>query len=487
MAFQSVGRRQAIATTLLGVAGAGYLGRIDKVAAMQPSAESWTRRIKSGKTTSAALLRPPAYGQGDAPPPPSAADRLPLEWNRRQVARLKAMLGQRGIRSFLVRNANSSAYLTGYWHVSTERPQAMFMKADDEAPWYFYPSIDRDLVRSWWYGGGLSYFDYPHADGAFPNLGVVKTGPPVDLFAFMLEGIRTHGIQGNTIGIDGELYPSEAKIAAKLLPGIRFKNISPELRALRMIKTPEELALWSRCYQISDRAHAFARDYLLTYGTDLTDLEVSTATELWLLDELYGGMDLADGAPNHGVASFAVIKCRAGRVTGYAHPNQPYYRKIGRDMPIQLVIVPRLGGCGGEAYRMFLTADAGGRFDPAKEKMWEVSRHSCDIQRDMQKDGAVCADIAAAIFRYQIDEGMQDHIYHRPAHGQNTEGHGPPYIALGDQTVLRENMVMSQEPGLYDPKSGYGFNWSDNIVTGRERGYRISGVPYSREWSLLKL
>lgn len=476
-----------LAGSMLGLVGGGFLGRIDKVAAMQPGETGWTARIKAHPATSAELLTQPRYGAPDQPPTPATADRLPLAWNKRQVARLKAMLAERKVSAFLIRSAQTSAYLTGYWHVSTERPQALFMNADDAAPWYFHPTIDRDLVRSWWYGGGLSYFDYPHAEGGFPDRGEVRTGPAVDLFAYMLEGIKSHGVQGNRIGIDGELYPSEAKTAARVLPGVEFVNIASEIRELRMVKTAEELALWSRCYQISDRAHAFARDYLMTYGTDLTDLEVSLATELYLLDALYSGLDLADGAANHGVGSFAVIKCRAGRVTGYAHPNQPYYRRIGRDMPIQLVIVPRLGGCGGEAYRMFLTANTVGSFDPAKEKMWEVSRHSGDIQRDLQKEGAVCADIAAAIFRYQIGEGMQDYIYHRPAHGQNTEGHGPPYIALGDQTVLRRNMVMSQEPGLYDPKNGYGFNWSDNIVTGQATGFRMSGVPYSREWSMLKL
>ena len=28
------------------------------------------------------------------------------------------------------------------------------MNRDDADPWYLYPGLDRDLVTSWWFGGG---------------------------------------------------------------------------------------------------------------------------------------------------------------------------------------------------------------------------------------------------------------------------------------------------------------------------------------------
>jgi len=42
----------------------------------------------------------------------------------------------------------------------------------------------------------------------------------------------------------------------------------------------------------------------------------------------------------------------------------------------------------------------------------------------------------------------------------------PPYLALGDYTVLKKGMCFSEERGLYDPKRESGFNWSDHVVTG---------------------
>ena len=74
-----------------------------------------------------------------------------------------------------------------------------------------YPALDRDLVSSWWFGGGWLYFDYLHAEGAFPELGTVVQGKTVDLFQFFLEGIKKHGVQGNKIALDGEFYPGTSR------------------------------------------------------------------------------------------------------------------------------------------------------------------------------------------------------------------------------------------------------------------------------------
>ena len=248
-------------------------------------------------------------------------DRLTLDWNKRTVARFKDKLAQDGVHAFLVRNPLNTTYLTGYWHTTTERPEATFMNHDDADPWFMYPALDRDLVRTWWFGSGKTYFDFKDA-GSFPNEGSVVQGKTVDLFRFLLEGIKEHGIQGKKIGIDGELYPSESANAREILPDIEWVNVDPMLMDMRIVKTPEELALWRRAYVYFDRAHAFARDYILTHGTDITDYEVAMATQFWINQQLYSDLKLANGTPHHGVKSGVDVEVRAGDVvllrTGWA-------------------------------------------------------------------------------------------------------------------------------------------------------------------------
>ncbi len=463
-------RRQLIKGGGLALLGGGFLARFDKVAAAQPAVTSWTDALRSQASgASEKLLLGPTPGE-EGPPEPATYDRLPLEWNKRTVARFKKNLAERSIKAFLVRDPLNTIYLTGYWHTTTERPEATFMNADDRDPWFLYPALDRDLVRSWWFGGGRMYFDFQHGEGAFPHEGQVQQGQKVDLFRFLLEGIKAHGVQGNKVGLDGELYPSQIEKARKILPDVEWVDVSDTLIEMRQVKTAEELALWRRAYVYFDRAHAFARDYILTHGTDITDYEVAVATELWANDQLYSDLDLAGGAAHHGVMSHVRIGVRAGAVTGYPHPNQPYYNRIGRGMALQVAGIARIGGYGHENYRPFIIADGGGQFDPHMQHLWEVSKTCCDMQLELSAAGVTCSSIAYRIHKYQVEQNVQRYVYHRPAHGAGVEGHQSPYIALGDYTMLERNMCFSEEPGLYDPEHKCGFNWSDTIVVGTKSG-----------------
>lgn len=53
------------------------------------------------------------------------------------------------------------------------------------------------------------YFDFLHAEGGFPNLGNVVQGKTVDLFEWMLKGLKKRGFGAKTIGVDSEFPPSK--------------------------------------------------------------------------------------------------------------------------------------------------------------------------------------------------------------------------------------------------------------------------------------
>ena len=86
-------------------------------------------------------------------------------------------------------------------------------------------------------------------------------------------------------------------------------------------------------------------------------------------------------------------------------------------------------------------------------------------------------------------QGMQEYIYHRRGHGQGQTfgGHQPPFLALGDDTVIEQGMTLSVEPGLYDEQSGIGINPSDRLVVLENRGVLTSRIPFTKEWSYLRV
>ena len=419
-------------------------------------------------------------------PAPVGYDRLPLEWHQARARLLKERAGELGADAIVLQRDPNIVYFTGCFRSSGERTTRVLLRLDEEDTAYWYsPGIDRDLITSWWCTENEYYFCYPHAEGGFPNRGELTPGPRVDLWEWLLEGLRRRGLGDKTIALDRTLSEAELSTAGNLLPRARFIDISSACLEMQVIKTPEEIALLQRAYRYFDKIHAFARDYILERGTDATDFELGQALQAYGIALLMNDVQ-RDGRPHSGVGIEVTSNyVRTGVATAYPHPNQFFHAKIERGQSVYVNTDILLGGVGGECYRNYLI----GPTTAAQEKMWDVVAESVQIQEEESKPGAVCSDIALKIHQHQVANGMADFIYHRPAHGQGTlgVGHQPPFIALGDYSLVEENMTFSMEPGLYDATNGIGINPSDNLRVTTTKGVRFSRIPFSKEWSFLTL
>jgi hypothetical protein len=203
------------------------------------------------------------------------------------------------------------------------------------------------------------------------------------------------------------------------------------------------------------------------YGTDLVMADIKR-----------------DGAPHTAVGIEIEVDCRVGKSTAYPHPNQFLHNKITRGQAIQIEGGVNIAGCGGELYRaMFIHP-----VTDQMKKLWTVSRDSCLMQKEESVAGVTGSTVAYKIFKHQVKEGVAPYIYHRPGHGQGWEGHQPPYLSLGDYTMLEPGMSFSVEPGLYDPEHGFGANFSDDFVIEPQGPSRqMSRLPWSEEWCFVKI
>jgi Xaa-Pro aminopeptidase len=467
----NITRRHFIKNMGLGLASAGL------------AAEHLACPFSIGKGESEKLL----VDNPDHPKPaPLGYDRLPLSWYQDTVRRLKAKVAAEGMDAVLLGSDTNMVYFTGCFRGSGERATWAFFPLEEENAVHWYaPGIDRDLITSWWCTEFQYYFCYPHAEGGFPNKGQVVKGKRVDLFEWLLTGLKNRGFQGKTIGADTSLSTDQLKKIENFMPGTRFIDISDTCQKMRIIKRPEEIALTQRAYRYFDKVHAFARDYILERGTDATDFEIGQALQAFGIQLMMKDIDY-DGKPNKGVGMEVTSHyVRAGVATAYPHPNQFFYNKVKKGEPVYVNTDIKLGGYGGEGYRNYQIAPVSAH----QEKMWQVVADCVQIQLEETKPGVTCSDVAFKIHQHQVKEGMQDYIYHRPAHGagQNFEGHQAPFISLGDHTVIEENMTFSVEPGLYDEKNGIGINPSDNLLVTKNGAILMSRVPISKDWSFLKL
>ena len=413
---------------------------------------------------------------------PATFDRLPLEWHKNRAKLLREKLAEDNQDGILLTDRWNIIYFTGLWHTTTERLVWVFLPVKTGEPVWFYSALDRDLVKTWWHTDGEMYFDFPHAEGAFPNDGKVQMGAKVDLAEWVFKALKKRGYGEKHLVADVELTPSTQRKVVGIL-GREMGSAEEQCMNMRVHKTPEELALSRRAYNYFNQMHAFGRDMLLQHGTDVTDYDIASAATKYGTDLVMADIK-RDGAPHTAVGIDIDIGCRVGRSTAYPHPNQFLHNKISRGQALQIEGGVHIAGCGGELYRAFF-------IHPLTEQMkrlWMVSRDCCLMQKEESIAGVTCSTVAYKIHKYQVKNGVAPYIYHRPAHGEGWEGHQKPYLSLGDYTMLEPGMCFSVEPGLYDPEHGIGTNFSDNFVVQPEGPARqMSRLPWSEEWCLVKL
>ncbi len=67
------------------------------------------------------------------------------------------------------------------------------------------------------------------------------------------------------------------------------------------------------------------------------------------------------------------------------------------------------------------------------------------------------------------------------------EGHQPPHLSLGDPTALVQNMMLSNEPGLYNVPGGCGYNHGNHLLVTPTGGRQMHRTPMTKEWCFIRI
>ena len=420
----------------------------------------------------------PATGLVDVP------DRLPIAWYRGCIQRLQAKLGELGLDGILLKDRWDIIYVAGYFHTTTERPYGLWIPREGE-PAIFVPGLDRELVDAWWIRDAELYFDYPQAQtNGDPRVGsVLQPVGTVNLWAWMMKGLDRRGFGNKNIALDWEPPATQLAALQAAVPQAKFTPKPDLVMGMRMVKTPEEIALTQRAIDYHDRMLEFCRNYVVDHGTDATDFDVGHAAVKYGTDLVM--RDVAHDGRAHSAAGVE-IECsvRTGIATAYPHPNQFFYEKIARGQAIQFSgVMVRIGGYGGEGYRACHILPV----TTEQQHLWDVHTEMTLAQQAESKAGVECRVAGARVLEVARRRGVEQYVFHRPAHGEGMEGHQPPYLSLGDPTVLTENMMLSNEPGLYNVQGGYGYNHGNNLLVAKDSARQMNQTPMTKEWCFIRI
>lgn len=406
--------------------------------------------------------------------PLTAPFRLDPKWYRNTVRRLQVKLAERGLDGMILENVWNIIYFSGLFHTSTERPLWLFIPKTGD-PVFFHPAVDRDLIDPWWIEDSEWYFDYPH-HGVYNSV-VYQPGPPQDLLQWMLMSLSARGYSRAVLGIETEVGPSVAARMRAALPEATFQVAGDICLQMRRIKTPEEIILLQKALDFQDHLLTYARFLLLEEGPRITDFEIELETRRYATHELMKSIR-PDGRPHKGVGIYIGLSCRAGASTAYPHPNQIYYHRIEPGDAVQLAGWVHIGGYVGECYRALQIYP----MSDLRKKAWRTHTEMTKLQASLSRSGSRCNEVACRTLQVARDAGLERFIFHRPGHGIGMEGHQDPCISPGDETVLERGMVLSAEPGLYNPAEGWGYTHSNTVLVEEEQGKVLCHTPMTEDW-----
>ena len=355
---------------------------------------------------------------------PHAVARISEEERHARLSRLRKMMEANGVAATLLGPTESLRYFTGLvWHLSERLLGAV---VTNEKLVYIVPGFERSRVET-----------LPHLPG--------------DILVWEEEE-RSVALVSRLVGASGKLALDDAlplafyhAFAAEMGAG-RLVDGGPMIRALRVIKSPAEIALIQHAMNITMAVHRKVRT-LLKPGI--------AASEVVRYVDQQHRLAGADDGSTLCIVSF-------GEATSLPH---------GADgdqilQPGDVILVDtgcRVDGYHSDLTRTYMLEGGNAEFDRA----WAIEREGQQVIFEAAKVGAACASLDDAVRAMLGKRGLgPDYrlpgLPHRAGHGLGLEIHEEPYIVRGNHTRLAPGMCFSDEPMIVFPGK-FGVRLEDHI------------------------
>ena len=345
------------------------------------------------------------------PPPISQAERLA------RLARARTLMQQNGIGSLIVEPGSSLDYLTGVqWHRSERLTAAVIPASGDPiivTPFFESPSVKETLaipaeIRTW-----------------------NEDEEPLKLVADFL---RERGVAGAPVAFEEtDRYFIYDRLEQQL-PGVKPVSAHSVVRALRLIKSPAELALMQTANDITLRAMRHAGE----------------AAKMGMTPADFGAAIDAATAALGGSPEFSLVLIDEAAAQPHGS-KKPQIVRRGSTVLFDC-------GCTVHGYQSDIsrTFVYGAAPTAEQRKVWNQVHEGQQIAIRAAKlrvpVGTIDDAVRAAYESWGYGPGYKlPGLPHRTGHGIGMDGHEPVNLVHGETTLLAPGMCFSDEPGIYIP------------------------------------
>jgi Xaa-Pro dipeptidase len=400
----------------------------------------------SSALAGSAAIPHPAFAADSASLPPALAalqsrksEARPITTNERAARQENArhLMGENSLSAILVAPGTSLRYFTGIHWEGGERLFAMVLPAKGEA-FFVAPAFETARAKE--------------------QIAQSPAGKNVDLrvwqedespFERVAQGLSDRGILSGTVGLEETLKFVFSDNLRKAAPSATFVSATPVTAGCRIIKTAHELDLMRLASKVTLAA------YEATYRSikpGMTQHDVENLIELAHRQLGFeGGADV-----------------QVGEYSSFPHGSiQPQAIREG-------TIVMMDGGCAVEGYQSDITRTfVLGKATDKMKQVFEIVHSAQSAALAAAKPGVEAGSIDASARQVITDAGYgPDYKFftHRVGHGMGMDGHEWTYLVRGNKTLLRPEMMFSDEPGIYIPGE-FGIRLEDDMhitATGAE-------------------
>ncbi len=276
-----------------------------------------------------------------------------------------------------------------------------------------------------------------------------------------VDGEDPYELVAAAVGAVSRVGVSDALPALHVIPigarlGVGLELATPVLREGRMIKDAAEIAELRRAGAAIDAVHRRVPEWL---RAGRTEREVAA--------------DIAEAivAEGHRTVEFVIV----GSGPNGADPHHEVSDRVIEDGD---VVVVDIGGAVPSGYNSDSTRTyVVGSPDPEAAERIAVLVRAQQAAVGAARPGATAAQVDAAARQVLADAGLAEAFLHRTGHGIGVSVHEEPYIAPGNDLVLREGMAFSIEPGIYFP-GRWGSRIEDIVVVTADGCERLNTVAH---------
>ena len=278
---------------------------------------------------------------------------------------------------------------------------------------------------------------------------------PMRILARMLADM---GITG-TIGADQDGYPGILGYEGPSVSDVTGADVvllAPTIERFMVRKSPAEIELIRESSRWCEHAHRLLQEYSRPGATEAqASLRAGYEATLAMLEALGPAYDGQLGSQDGATAGY---RGQIGERSAWAHAVAHNIEFKPGDMLVSETAAP-VWGYNSELERAMVVG-------PPTDEQRRLFEHTVAAQQvafDALRPGVTCADVDGAVLAYFEQNDILPLWSQHTGHAIGLRNHEPPFLDIGDHTVIEEGMVFTIEPGVYVAGLG-GFRHSDTVV-----------------------